>query len=637
MASHGTAPIHDPRVTFQELYGGRRGHMQQQPAPNAVRRQTQQADPPTQPQPTAKQPPGRASEIVPQRLFFVLVAAQPHDTQRSHYFSVDTSLLYESFFEDFGPLHLAKTKRFLDLVDAKLHDPSNTGRSIYMYSMFHDRQAATNASCLAALYAVLRVGMPPQDALQRVSNWAHCWTPFLDASPGGHSEADPPFGLTLSDVVCGVHRAIVLHRWVDMTNFDPLAYEASEQIVNGDWNWIVPGESLAFSGPGGPHTVYTVPQYVQLFRALGVTTIVRLNEAFYDAQQFTSAGFEFVDLFFPDGSTPSRSIVERFLALYESQQGRKRVLAVHCKAGLGRTGTLIALRMMQVYGFSAREAMGWLRICRPGSVLGPQQAFLCDMERAAEQQQQQPQHATEAPPPPQPPQLPLRARRRSASNSSTASRTASRSRHTTPKRRGSGGSVATAASGGGGAGGDSTPRRSVSQAARLRGRSPRAGGVGGQTGPEGGWSHPAHYLQAPSTPGLGGGNVNTIGTVRPVQKRSRSGSQTQRGGKENGLPGWWAQGAQGGVQGVRARTTNVVTPRASPTPEGRPNVTALQTSGPRHIPNTCGGPSVRFANGAPAVGCGVGSGSMSSANASHCTTGSGVHYAPSDVRFTQLR
>mmetsp|Transcript_52774 Transcript_52774/g.138842 ORF Transcript_52774/g.138842 Transcript_52774/m.138842 type:complete len:148 (-) Transcript_52774:114-557(-) len=42
------------------------------------------------------------------------------------------------------------------------------------------------------------------------------------------------------------------------------------------------------------------------------------------------------------------------------------------QTGLGRTGTLVAAYMMRYHGFTAREAMGWLRIMRPGSVMGEQ-------------------------------------------------------------------------------------------------------------------------------------------------------------------------------------------------------------------------------------------------------------------------
>lgn len=45
-------------------------------------------------------------------------------------------------------------------------------------------------------------------------------------------------------------------------------------------------------------------------------------------------------------------------------------------AGLGRTGTLIACYIMKHYKFTAAECIAWLRICRPGSVIGPQQNWL---------------------------------------------------------------------------------------------------------------------------------------------------------------------------------------------------------------------------------------------------------------------
>lgn len=49
---------------------------------------------------------------------------------------------------------------------------------------------------------------------------------------------------------------------------------------------------------------------------------------------------------------------------------------MHCLAGLGRTGTLISMYLMKHNGFTASECIGWCRIVRPGSIIGPQQHYL---------------------------------------------------------------------------------------------------------------------------------------------------------------------------------------------------------------------------------------------------------------------
>jgi len=54
---------------------------------------------------------------------------------------------------------------------------------------------------------------------------------------------------------------------------------------------------------------------------------------------------------------------------------------VHCKAGLGRTGSLIAAYAIKHYHFPAADFIGWIRICRPGSVLGPQQFYLIEKQK----------------------------------------------------------------------------------------------------------------------------------------------------------------------------------------------------------------------------------------------------------------
>ncbi len=53
----------------------------------------------------------------------------------------------------------------------------------------------------------------------------------------------------------------------------------------------------------------------------------------------------------------------RFFSICEREPG---IIAVHCLAGLGRTGTLIGLWIMRAYGFTADEVrddniyIGWL-------------------------------------------------------------------------------------------------------------------------------------------------------------------------------------------------------------------------------------------------------------------------------------
>merc|ERR1712013_62085 len=79
------------------------------------------------------------------------------------------------------------------------------------------------------------------------------------------------------------------------------------------------------------------------------------------------------DLYFIDGTTPSDQIIAHFNEICEKAKG---VLAVHCKAGLGRTGSCIGCYMMKHYVWTAHQVIAWLRICRPGSVIGPQQQFL---------------------------------------------------------------------------------------------------------------------------------------------------------------------------------------------------------------------------------------------------------------------
>ena len=144
---------------------------------------------------------------------------------------------------------------------------------------------------------------------------------------------------------------------------------------------VVKGKFFAFKGPTDQHKPYMTKRpsdYFDVFKHKKVRGVVRLNNKEYKTEPLVAAGFEHHDLFFIDCSTPSDAIVDRFLKIAEKTEG---ALAVHCLAGLGRTGTLIAMYMMKHMGFTANECMAWLRIVRPGSVIGPQQNYLKNQEQ----------------------------------------------------------------------------------------------------------------------------------------------------------------------------------------------------------------------------------------------------------------
>lgn len=154
-------------------------------------------------------------------------------------------------------------------------------------------------------------------------------------------------------------------------------------MQNGDLNWVIPGKFIAFMGPvdtqpGQMKRGNSPEDYLQVFNHFGVTHVVRLNEAKYDKQKFVRGGIKHSDLYFIDGSTPPDNIAKKFLDISEKECG---ALAIHCKAGLGRTGTLIGLYAMKHFKFPAAYFIGWIRIARPGSILGPQQHYLIEKER----------------------------------------------------------------------------------------------------------------------------------------------------------------------------------------------------------------------------------------------------------------
>ena len=240
-----------------------------------------------------------------------------------------------------------------------------------------DGKSYTNTVFLLGAYIIMKLD---HDLITTI----HCLEPNLSKCiPYEGHEKEGSANLRLQDCLGALQRAKQI-RWVDfgptMSRFDVDEYRELDSPLNADLHEIVPGKVVMMRGPQDlpdralwrdvskdvgsfGHRDFSPKHYADILVQLDVQAVVRCNLPAYDRLSFEVAGIAVVDLSCEDCAPPPVDVVAKFLALMELLPG---AVAVHCGSGRGRSGTLVAIYLMKHHGFTALEAIGWLRIVRPG-------------------------------------------------------------------------------------------------------------------------------------------------------------------------------------------------------------------------------------------------------------------------------
>jgi atypical dual specificity phosphatase len=128
-----------------------------------------------------------------------------------------------------------------------------------------------------------------------------------------------------------------------------------------NFSWVTEGK-LAGSG---------LPVNEEEFKWLidkGIMSIVTVREVPLHSKWFDGSEIDYLHLAVEDYGAPSVEVMDEAVDyIYKKISSGKPVL-VHCAAGKGRTGAVLAAYLIKKENFTAEQAIEKIRIMRPGSV-----------------------------------------------------------------------------------------------------------------------------------------------------------------------------------------------------------------------------------------------------------------------------
>lgn len=136
-----------------------------------------------------------------------------------------------------------------------------------------------------------------------------------------------------------------------------------------NFSWVIEGK---LAGSGMPMN------YSQFLWVMthGVKAIVTVREVPLPSKWFSNGNGDDVDYFHlrvEDYSAPSLEEIDNTIDYIQQQISKNKPVMVHCAAGRGRTGTILAAYLIKKENVTANQAIKKIRSIRPGSIQSNQQ------------------------------------------------------------------------------------------------------------------------------------------------------------------------------------------------------------------------------------------------------------------------